>query len=48
MASDAPESASPDHYVAANGLTIYCEVHGTGHPLLLLQQGFDTHHIWDS
>ena len=34
--------------VAKNGLRIYYDEHRTGHPLLLLQAGFDTHHIWDS
>jgi pimeloyl-ACP methyl ester carboxylesterase len=35
-------------YVTANGINIYYEEHGAGHPLLLLQGGFDTLEIWRS
>jgi pimeloyl-ACP methyl ester carboxylesterase len=48
MTADASDTALDGHYAIANGLKIYYEEHGTGHPLLLLQAGFDTHHIWDS
>lgn len=29
-------------YVSVNGLNIYCEIHGTGQPLILLHGGFGT------
>ena len=48
MSADAPEVARGGHYAEANGLSIYYKERGTGHPLVLLQAGFDTHHIWDS
>jgi 3-oxoadipate enol-lactonase len=48
VTTDARDVAVDGQYAVANGLRIYYEEHGTGHPLLLLQAGFDTHHIWDS
>jgi pimeloyl-ACP methyl ester carboxylesterase len=48
MTANAPRVTIDGQYVIANGLKVYYEEHGTGRPLLLLQAGFDTHHIWDS
>jgi pimeloyl-ACP methyl ester carboxylesterase len=45
MPTDVVETAH-GQYATANGLNFYYEEHGTGHPLLLLQGGFDTHEIW--
>jgi len=42
-----PDAAS-GHYAVANGLNIYYEANGDGHPLLLLCGGFGTHAAWDS
>src|SRR5437868_2970878 len=47
LPADVVETAH-GQYATANGLNIYYEEHGTGHPLLLLQGGFDTHEIWRS
>jgi hypothetical protein len=46
MVSDAPEASAQSRYARANGLNIYYQEHGTGHPLVLLQQGFDTSQVW--
>ena len=48
MTRDPSEAASQGQYASANGLRIYFEEHGTGHPLLLLHGGFGTHRDWDS
>jgi pimeloyl-ACP methyl ester carboxylesterase len=48
MALDTVNPKAQGQYVTANGLRIYYEERGAGHPLVLLQQGFDTHHVWDS
>ncbi len=36
---DAPRGHSPGAYAPVNGLDLYCEVHGTGRPLILLHGG---------
>jgi pimeloyl-ACP methyl ester carboxylesterase len=46
MASETTEAPAQGHYATANGLSVYYEEHGAGYPLLLLQQGFDTHEVW--
>jgi pimeloyl-ACP methyl ester carboxylesterase len=38
--------APQGHYAQANGLTIYYEEQGTGHPLILLHGGTLTHTCW--
>jgi len=48
MTQDLIEAASQGQYASANGLRIYFEEHGAGHPLLLLHGGFGTHQDWDS
>jgi pimeloyl-ACP methyl ester carboxylesterase len=48
MHADALDDVSGGHYAVANGLRIYYEEHGAGHPLVLLQAGFDTHEVWKS
>jgi len=46
MISNAGEAPAQGHYARANGLSVYYQEHGAGHPLVLLLQGFDTSQVW--
>ena len=42
------DAALAGRYVAANGIDIFYEEKGAGHPLLLLHGGSSTHHDWET
>jgi pimeloyl-ACP methyl ester carboxylesterase len=46
MTVAAPAAETPGRYASVNGLKMYYEVHGAGHPLLLLHGAFGTVETW--